>query len=226
MSLTVTQSDIESVAPTLNVIPAQINPGGPVPVYFNDVLVGGVATLTLVGSRYAAGLAARVVALPAGASKFTLTYQINPSQLAALNSGSDEFDAMFVGPDGTRYNGSVRKNNDGGGDWEIVNAGGGWVPVGYKPGPFKPGVWATVTVVFQINWAAKTLSVVSVTDTGFSPSAFMISTALGGVPGTPNSGWEPNIIQLQRQGTLSQNIPVGVIASYTQDMQAISISAQ
>lgn len=92
MPLITTQSDLESVAPTLNTIPAQINLGGPVPVYFDDVFTGGVATLTLVGLRYAAGLAARVFALPAGATKFAVTYAVRPSQLAAVNSGSDEFE--------------------------------------------------------------------------------------------------------------------------------------
>lgn len=218
-------SKIETIVPGIDTNPADINPGGPTPLYFNDVFAGGVTTMTLVGERYAAGLSKRVVTLPEGVSRFTFTYAIRPSQLAALYAQVYENDLMFVDSKSRRYNGSVRKNCVTG-EWEIVNVTGDWVPTGFKPAPFAPDVWTTVTIVFQINWTAFTLSVVSITD---GTKSFTVTAPLpqnNPAITTDNPPWQADIIDWQSQGTLNTNVIVGAIASYTQEMMNVCVYGQ
>ena len=216
-------SELETITPGLDTDPNNINPGGPVPLYFNDVYGGGVTTMTLVGTRFAAGLSKRVVTLPSGVSQFTFTYKIKPSALASVYAQVYENDLMFVDSKGNRFNGSVRKNNDLGGMWQIVNAAGQWVAV-FKAGLFPTEVWTTVTIVFKINWTALTIAVISITDG--TQKTFVIANPMNNPAIQDDPLWEPNIIDWQSQGTINENVIAPAIVSYTQEMMDVCVYGQ
>ncbi len=211
---------METMAPGIDTTPANINPGGPVPAYFSDQTWNGGTTVTIAGAAYAAGLSKRAVALPANVSQCTLSYQIRVSQTAAANSQANETDLMIVDPNGTLYNGSMRKNNQEGGRWQITNSAGGWVDAGFNPGPFPPDVWTPVAVVYQANWSAQSLTILSIFDgtqsllTPFSVPATFKPEVMA------NSGWQKSILDVQIQDTLM------VAGAYTRDMRDITIECQ
>ena len=136
--------NLETIAPGIDIDPANINPGQEPPTSFTDEPWSGGTTINISGPAYSAGLSKRSVPLPANVSQFTLTYQISPSEDAIEYSQVHETDLMIVDSAGNRYNGSTQKNNQAGGIWEIANAAGDWVPTGFKPGLFRPGVWTAV----------------------------------------------------------------------------------
>ena len=179
--------------------------------------------MTLVGTRFAAGLSKRVVTLPSGVSQFTFTYKIKPSALASVYAQVYENDLMFVDSKGNRFNGSVRKNNDLGGMWQIVNAAGQWVAV-FQAGLFPTEVWTTVTIVFKINWTALTIAVISITDG--TQKTFVIANPMNNPAIQDDPLWEPNIIDWQSQGTINENVIAPAIVSYTQEMMDVCVYGQ
>lgn len=215
MTYSASYANLETMIPGIDTDPANINPGGTVPTYFSDQVWNGGSTITIAGPQWCSGLSKRVVALPGGFSKITLSYQIRVSQTAAAVGQAQENDLMIVDAAGNRYNGSTRKNNQAGGMWEIAKQNGDWVQTGFKAGLFAPDQWIPVSVIFLCNWAAKTISVTSITDNGV---VHAIPANLQNVPATPNSGWQPSIIQLQCQETLM------VAGAMTRDTKNIGIS--
>lgn len=216
MQLVQSYIGLEAVAPGLDTNPVNINPGGPVPAYFNDLQWPGGTTMILAGAAFAAGLSKRSQALPAGVSQFTLSYMARPSALAAALWQINETDLMIVDSAANRYNGSVRKNFQKGGIWEIVDANGNWIPFGLSAGLWQPGAWSPAKIVIEANWASKTSAVISIADNGrsFAPAAPLF------IPAAPNSGWQPSIVDFQWQGTLLK------AGAYICDMTAIDISMQ
>jgi hypothetical protein len=224
MLFSASYANLETIVPGIDMNPADINPGGPEPTSatgFTDEPWSGGTTVSINGPQWFAGLSKRSVTPPTGLlqsiSQITVTYDIRPSQTASLFAQLHETDLIIVDANGNRYNGSCQKNNEEGGMWQIVNAQGNWVDTGFKPGLFTPDVWTPVSVVYRVNWQALTLSVIGITD-GTTP--FLIPAALQNVPAVKNSGWQPNLLDIQIQDTL---IKAG---SYTRDMKNIGISLQ
>lgn len=215
-SFNASYTNLETIAPGIDTTPADINPGGPVPAYFNDETWNGGTSDTIAGVAYAAGLSKRAVTLPANVSQFTLSYQVRVSQTGAAYSQANETDLMIVDSNGTLYNGSTRLNNQEGGMWQITNSAGGWVDTGFKPGLFAADTWTSVVVVYQANWTAQTLSVLSITD----GSTFTVPAALRQVETMANSGWQKAILDVQIQDTLVK------AGAYTRDMRNIGIAGQ
>jgi len=209
--------NLEQMVAGIDLAPGNINPGGPAPSSFTDEIWNGGTTVSVSGPAYAAGLSKRAVALPAGVSQFTVSYQTRASQASARYSQANETDLMIVDGAGTLYNGSTRLDNQEGGEWQITNARGAWVDTGFKPGLFPADTWVQVSVVYQANWSASTLSVVSIAQGG---QVFSIPAALASVETMANSGWQKNLLDVQLQETLV------VAGSYTRDMKNINIACQ
>ena len=218
MLYTASYTNIETLFPGIDTNPANINPGQQEPTSFTDQPWNGGTTIAIDGSKYSAGLSKRVVPLPTSISAFTFTYQIRPSQTAALYSQVHETDLIIVDPLGNRYNGSCQKNNEEGGMWQIVNAAGDWVDTGFKIGLFTPDVWTTVTVIFKANWQALTLSVTSISDGTLTQA---IPSSLQNIPATQKSGWQPSILDVQIQDGLN-----ALGGGYSRDMRNIGIEMQ
>jgi len=170
------------------------------------------------GLQWAAGLSKRAVTvladLLASITQITFSYQIRPSQLAAVLSQANENDLMVTNAKGALFNGSVRKNNQEGGMWQVANSAGGWVDTGFKPGPFAPDVWTQVIVVYAINWTTG-IRVVSITDNG---TTFQLDTP----PAAPNleAAWGPNLLDWQSQETLLS------AGGYARDMRNVTLVLQ
>jgi hypothetical protein len=145
----------------------------------------------------------------------TFSYQIRPSQLAFTLSQANENDLMVVDPAGNRYNGSMRKNNQTGGVWEIALDDKSWTPTTFKPGKFAADVWTQVIAVYRFDWTAKTLQFVSMTDGGV-----LFHFPQKPVPATPGTGWQPSIIDWQSQETLF------AAGSFVRDMRNVQIVLQ
>jgi hypothetical protein len=217
---TAAYTSLEAIVPGIDTNPANINPGGPVPTSFTDTPWNGGTTINIGGAQWAAGLSKRFVTpqpdMLAACSRFTFSYQIRPSQLALLLSQANENDLMLTDGKQNLFNGSMRKNNSTGGMWEIVNAAGAWVATGFKPGPFTPDVWTQVIAVYQVNWAALTISVLSITD---GAATFALPSPLA-LPAIKNSGWQASIIDWQAQETLK--LP----GAFTRDTRNVGVAMQ
>lgn len=216
---TAAYANLENAPAVVDTTPADINPGEQQPLSFTDEAWSGGITTSITGPAYSAGLSKRVVALPANVHQFTLTYQIRPSQAAALYAQVYERDLIIVDAAGNRYNGSCQINNYEGGMWQIANAAGGWVDTGFKPGLLPPDVWTQIAVVYQVNWQALTMSVVSIEDGGQPFSGF--APPLENVAATQKSGWQPSILDVQIQEGLDSEP-----GSYTVDMRNLDILMQ
>ena len=197
---TATYGNLETLPPAIDTNPSHINPGGNIPAWFSDTPWAGGTTI-VIGSllTWSAGLSKRFVTTPPGLlpaiSKIAFSYQIRLSQDAARYSDGQENDLMITDSAANLYNGSCRKL---GGLWQVVNAAGAWVSTGFDPGPFAPDEWTAVTVNYLLNWATKTIAVLSIEDIGVLftiPSPFAKAS-------TPNSGWAPSIIDWQAQETV------------------------
>jgi hypothetical protein len=176
----------------------------------------GGLTVNVIGPADSAAVGKIQLPLTPGPSNFSLTYQIRPSMAAAQVSQCHETDLIIVGPDGSWYNGSCQLNNAEGGMWQIANASGAWVDTGFKPGLLIPEQWVTIIINYQINWTAKTLSVISITD---GSQVFQIPTSLQNIPAKTGMGWAPNIIVLQLQDCLNASG-----GAYTRDMTGINLT--
>lgn len=209
---------LEQLAPGIDTTPADINPGEPAPTSFTDEPWSGGTTINISGPAYSAGLSKRAVALPAGVSQFTLTYQVDPSPEAAAHSQVNETDLIIVDAAGNKYNGSCQINNEEGGMWQIATATGAWVDTGFKPGPWATDTWTLVSVVYRANWTGLTLSVVSISDAG---QTFTVPAALQNVPAVQKSGWQPSLLDVQIQDGLNS-----AGGSYTRQMRDIDILMQ
>lgn len=218
MLFTASYSNLETLVPGIDTNPADINPGGPSPTSFTDEPWNGGTTVSIDGPQWAAGLSKRSVPLPTNVAftKFTLAYQINPSENAAIYSQAHETDLMLSGPLGTVFNGSMRKNNQTGGMWEIPNAAGTWVATGFQPALFAPSAWTPVSASFLVNWTAGTLSVTNITD---GTQTFAVPVSLQNVPAF-KLAWQPNLLVLQLQETLLAT------GSYSRDVRNIGIVMQ
>lgn len=216
-----TYSNVETLPRGLDTDPAHINPGGPVPLDFNDQSWSGGTTLNISGDPYAAGLSKRSFSPQAdlllSATKITKSFQIRPSQMCAILSQANESDLMIVDPSGNLYNGSLRKNNQTGGTWETVDSGGKWVSTGFVPGHFAPDAWTAVTVVYGVNWTEKIIALMSIED---GTTNFIISKPVWN-PAIANSGWQATLIDDQEQETIG-----AVAGAYTRDVRDITITLQ
>lgn len=214
--------NLEQMVAGIDTTPADINVGGPVPAYFSDQMWNGGTTITVAGPAFAAGLSKRSVALPSGVSQCTLSYQIRVSQSAGVESQANETDLMIVDAAGNLYNGSTRKNNQEGGEWQITNATGSWVDTGFKPGLFPADTWTQVAVVYQANWTAASFTILSIEDET-APTLVGAVFSLGPTfkpQVISNSTWKKGILDVQIQDTL------WVAGSYTRDMRNIDLACQ
>lgn len=216
---TAAYANLENAPAVVDTAPADINPGEQQPLSFTDEAWSGGITTSITGPAYSAGLSKRVVTLPANVHQFTFAYQIRPSQAAALYAQVFERDLIIVDAAGNRYNGSCQINNYEGGMWQIANAAGGWVDTGFKSGLLPPDVWTQIAVVYQVNWQALTMSVVSIEDGSQVFSG--LSPPLENVAATQKSGWQPSILDVQIQEGLDSEP-----GSYTVDMRNIGILMQ
>jgi hypothetical protein len=220
MLFTASYSNLETMVPGIDTNPDDINPGGPPPDSFSDTPWAGGTTMNIDGPQWAAGLSKRSVTvlgdLLASIGQVTMSCYIRPSQLARVLSQAHENDLMVT--DGlakpNRYNGSIRKNNQEGGMWQVANSAGGWVDTGFKAGLFAADVWTAFSVVYEITWGVG-IRVASITDNGV---LFSCSTAL--VAAIPNSGWAPNLLDWQSQDTLL------AAGAFTRDMKNVSLALQ
>lgn len=210
-------SNLEALTPAIDTTPAHINPGGNVPTWFSDEPWAGGTTINI-GSLlpWSAGLSKRFVTAPAGLlpsiSNITFSYQIRLSQTAAKYGQAQENDLMVTDAAGNLYNGSCRKM---GAQWQIVNPVGVWTNVGYgNLVPFQPDYWTPVIIQYALNWTAKTITVLSISDNGV---LFTIPNPWA-VPATPNSGWQPSILDWQAQETIG-----AVPGSYSRDTRNVSL---
>lgn len=220
MNFTASYANLETLIPGIDTDPASINPGGPPPKDFSDTAWPGGTSMSISGSQWVAGLSKRFVspapALLTSISQITLSYQIRPSQLAFTLSQANENDLMVVDPAGNRYNGSMRKNNQTGGVWEIALDDKSWTPTTFKPGRFAPDVWTQVVKVYRYDWAAKMFQYVSITEGNLPTFHFPQKP----IPATPGTGWQPSIIDWQSQETLLS------AGSFVRDMRNVTISLQ
>jgi hypothetical protein len=219
MLITHSYANLETLVPGIDINPDDINPGGPPPDSFTDTPWPGGTTLNIDGPQWAAGLSKRSVTVLADVlasiSRITFSFQIRPSQLAAVLSQAPENDLMITDQAANRYNGSLRKNNQKGGMWQIANAAGAWVDTGFDPGPFLPDVWTPASAVYQMVWG-KSISVLSITD---GAETFTFPSPVAYAP-TPNSKWAPNLLDVQLQEVLEN------AGSFTRDTRNIGILLQ
>lgn len=203
--MTTTFDAIETLPCKLNTVPAQINPGGPVPAWFADELSEDGATVTVAGQPNAAGCSTRVLPLPPlaqGQTAQAFTFSFN----ACLDANSDRYsqdhetDLMITLPDGTLINMSCQASAKTG-NWQIGNWTDTGIPHGLKSGKVNP-----VQYVAKVDHAAKALTWVSINGVPVNPTIATIA----GTPGAA-AGWgAPNLIGVQFQET------VGAVAgSYT-----------
>ncbi len=213
-------SSMEAMIPGIDTNPDNINPGGKVPQSFTDTPYNGGTSMNITGPQWSAGLSKRFVpiipALLTSFSQITFSYQIRPSQLAFTLSQANENDLLVVDPAGNRYNGSMRKNNEHGGVWEIALDDKSWTPTTFKPGKFAADVWTQVSAVYHFDWAAKTIQFVSITE-GSLPTFHFPQKP---VPATPGTGWQASIVDWQSQETMLED------GAFVRDMRTVSIVMQ
>lgn len=121
-------------------------------------------------------------------------WKINPSVEAAALARCYECDAKIIFPAApnsstqiqNEYDGSAQLNLAEGGMWQIDDATPTWVDTGYKPGPFPAGVWTPFTIVYKLDYTAKTLSVISIAQG--NNAAYAIPATLQNIA-AHNSNW-------------------------------------
>ena len=213
-------SKLETIVPLIDTDPAHINPGQQPPALFRDDQFPGGTTITIDGPAYSAGLSKRYVIPPPGLLQsftlFTFSYQIQPSELAALYSQVHENDFRMSGSSGEVYVGDAQKNNADGGLWMLPDGKGGWVPTTFKPGLFTPDVWTSVSVSFEIAWG-KSITFLSITDDG---ETFAVPAAIATIPAAALA-WQPGLLGFQNQEGLNA---LGGI--YTCSRRNLTISMQ
>lgn len=221
MLLTAQYSKLETLTPQIDTTPADINAGQPPPTLFRDDIYPDGTTITIDGPAYSAGLSKRYVTPPAGLLQsfktFTFSYQIRISETALIYSQVHENDFRVVDASGNVYPGDAQKNNYQGGMWQIPNGKGGWIDTGFKPGLFTPDVWNPVSVIFEVNWTAKTITFVSITD---GVSTFAVPPAIATIPAAALN-WPAGLLGFQNQEGLN-----ALGGTYTRSTRNISISMQ
>lgn len=221
MLFSASYANLETIAPTIDTIPAHINPGQQPPTLFRDDPYPGGSTITIDGPAYSAGLSKRYVTLPVGLlatlSVFTFNYQITPSETASLFSQVHENDFRVTDAAGNVFIGDLQKNNQEGGTWMMPDGKGGWIDTGFKPGLFTPEAWTPVSVIYRINWAAKTSTYVSIMD---GTQLFTFPASIATVPAAALA-WAPGLLGFQNQEGLN-----ALGGCYTRSTRNIGIEGQ
>lgn len=220
MLFTANYAKLETLTPQIDTTPANINPGQLPPDLFRDDVYPGGTTITIEGPKYSAGLSKRYVTPPLGLlqnfTTFTFSYQIRPSETAAIYSQVHENDFRTSGTSGEVYVGDTQKNNEEGGVWMIPDGKGGWLNTTFKPGLFAPDVWTPVSVVYQIAWG-KSLTFVSITD---GVSTFAVPPSIATIPANALD-WQAGLLGFQNQEGLN-----ALGATYTRSTRNIGILMQ
>jgi len=134
--------------------------------------------------------------LPAPTGNLTLSFKVTLGATAAQYAQALEVDTLIVDAEGNKYDLSSQLNFAEGGHFQIDKAGGGWVDTGIDPGILAPGIEHEITVAYQVDFAAKTCSVVSYSLDGTLSD---IPLALQNCPAKPTSpAWEAGLyLQVQ-----------------------------
>lgn len=221
MLFTATYSNLETIAPVLDTNPADINPGQQPPTLFRDDPYPGGSTITIEGPAYSAGLSKRYVTPPGGLlqtlSVFTFSYQIMPSETASMFAQVHENDFRVTDASGNVFLGDLQKNNQEDGMWQMPDGKGGWIDTGFKPGLFAADMWTPVSVIYRVNWAAKTTTYVSMMD---GTQLFTFKAAIATVPAVALK-WAPGLLGFQNQEGLN-----ALGGCYSRSTRNIGIEAQ
>jgi len=212
-------TNLEEIAPEIDIDPAHINPGNSPPDLFRDDQFPGGTTITIEGPKYSAGLSKRYVTPPPGLlqafTKFTFSYQIRPSETASLFSQVHENDFRISGPSGEVYVGDTQLDNISG-VWMLGDGKGGWVNTLFKPGLFPGDVWTPVSVAYEIVWGKSlTFGAIKVGTELYTPP-----DAIATIPAAALA-WAPGLLGFQNQEGLN-----ALGGTYTCSRRQITIQMQ
>lgn len=188
---------------------------------FKVVQWPGGMTTQIVASKPYGGAEAYTATFPIvpGTSIYTLGYRTMFPGAALSVAQALEFDMMGVAPDGSGEvaNLSCQCVVANGWEWMVAGKGGNWVATGIST-PLLPNVWNTIAVKFSVNWAAKTVTCVSITVNGV---AYPVNPALGNVAFNALK-WQPaSVMLLQRQLVVGANGGI-----FSVDDTAITVTQQ
>jgi hypothetical protein len=192
---------------------------------FKVVQYPGGMTTQIVASKAYGGAEAYTptFSVAPGTSLYTLSYRMMFPGAALSVAQALEFDMMAVAPDGSGdvANMSCQIVPANKWTWMVAAKGGSWASTNIST-PLKPNVWNSVSVLFSVNWIAKTVTCVSITVNGIVHS---VSKLLGNVPFDELDWNPPSVMLLQRQLGVG-DVPAGETWIFSVDDEEIKVTQQ